>query len=125
VISILICDDEVEYAKILEDQIQSELTDFDISFDLAFDGIDALIQVLDKKYDLIITDHKMPKITGVEFITNMKNIESSQNKETPVIILSGFMPKVKELLGVCDNLILVEKPFNKQEIFERIRAVIS
>jgi CheY-like chemotaxis protein len=37
-------------------------------------------------FDLLITDYKMPRMNGIEFIERVRK----QNKEVPVILISGF-----------------------------------
>lgn len=39
-----------------------------------------------QKFDLIITDFKMPRMNGIEFIRHLRLV----NKTVPVILLSGF-----------------------------------
>ena len=39
-----------------------------------------------QKFDLIVTDYKMPKMNGIEFIRQLRLV----NKTVPVILLSGF-----------------------------------
>lgn len=69
-----------------------------------------------KKFDLIVTDVKMPVMDGIELIKHIRK----QEKELPIIIISGFdefeYAKSAIKYGVFDYLL---KPLNKEEIIEK------
>lgn len=48
---------------------------------------DALGRLVDSKFDVIITDYKLPSMSGVEFIAAIR----ARSIVTPVILLSGFV----------------------------------
>jgi CheY-like chemotaxis protein len=56
--------------------------------DSASDGADAWQAIHEVGYDLVITDHKMPRVTGLELIERMRSEAMTQ----PVILISGTMP---------------------------------
>jgi DNA-binding response OmpR family regulator len=56
--------------------------------DTARDGADAWDALHEINYCLVITDHKMPKLTGLELIVRMRAEGMSQ----PVILISGTLP---------------------------------
>jgi CheY-like chemotaxis protein len=118
--NILILDDEKEFAEVFLQQLKSLFQESNFEFELFTDPFDALKAITESKYDLIISDHKMPKITGVEFIMNMHRLNSSKNKETPVIILSGYIPQVSSLLGAMNNITYIDKPFEDDQIVKAI-----
>jgi len=47
---------------------------------------DALELCAKQRFDLVVTDYKMPKMNGVEFITRLRK----QNPAVAVILISGF-----------------------------------
>jgi len=57
--------------------------------DEATGGIDCLEFVTQKKYDVIFMDHLMPLMDGVETLNRMMDLDTSLNKETPVIALTA------------------------------------
>lgn len=71
-------------------------------------------------FDLIISDIKMPKIDGFEFLETIRDF----NKEIPVLFMSAnddFMSKEKGYkLGVDDYLV---KPVNLDELLLKIGAI--
>ncbi|MCP4923749.1 MAG: response regulator transcription factor [bacterium] len=72
-------------------------------------------------YDLIILDLMLPDIDGYEILRRLRTIQIP----TPVLILSGLSDiddKIKGLgFGADDYL---TKPFNKDELIARVRAII-
>lgn len=81
-LKILVVDDEehtrLGYAEILK------MGGYEV--DMAVDGLDGLNKALDKQYDLIITDLRMPKLNGMEFMDklNEKNISAKK------IVITAF-----------------------------------
>jgi len=53
----------------------------------AANGADALEQFSNAKFDLVVTDYKMPRMDGLEFIVRLRKIAP----ECPVILISGFV----------------------------------
>jgi len=56
--------------------------------DAAEDGAVAWEALQAKPYDLLITDHNMPKITGVELVKNLR----SARMALPVVMVIRFYP---------------------------------
>lgn len=77
-------------------------------------------KAIDKdKFDLIITDLKMPIIEGDEFIKIIRNSKLNQN--TPVILCSGHMDKkVLSELNRESKLYFLNKPFDSKTLLELV-----
>jgi len=82
---ILVVDDET-YIRELMVEILSHIGYKKV--DTAKDGADAWKRLHEINYCLVITDHKMPRLTGLELIARMRAEGLSQ----PVILISGAMP---------------------------------
>ncbi|HAD13465.1 MAG TPA: response regulator [Saprospirales bacterium] len=78
---ILIVDDEVPIRRTLRDILEFEGYDIDE----ASDGLECIAKVQKEKYDVIITDIKMPKMDGIEALERLQIL----SPETPVIMVSG------------------------------------
>lgn len=88
--------------------------------DAAYDGQEAMDYISMETYDGIIMDIMMPELNGYEVLQTMRQ----ENNATPVLLLSAksqVEDKVKGLdLGANDYL---TKPFSKEELLARIRAM--
>ncbi|MGZ5287091.1 MAG: sigma-54-dependent transcriptional regulator [Flavisolibacter sp.] len=79
--TILIIDDEKAIRKTL-----SEILSFEgYKIDEATDGEEGLKKFRDKTYDVVLSDIKMPKIDGIEFLQKAVEI----NPDVPIIMISG------------------------------------
>ena len=82
--SILVVDDEDDI-RILNAEV---LTHYGYQVDTAVDGAIAWELLNAKAYDLLITDHNMPRISGVELLQKLHVAQM----ELPVIMITGFYP---------------------------------
>jgi len=78
---ILIVDDESPIRRTLKDILEFEK----YKVDEATDGLDCLTKVKKNKYDVIISDIKMPKMDGMETLERLKILVP----DIPVIMISG------------------------------------
>lgn len=78
---ILIVDDEMPIRRTLRDILEFEGYDVDE----ASDGLECVSKVQKEKYDVVITDIKMPKMDGIEALERLQIL----SPETPVIMVSG------------------------------------
>jgi CheY-like chemotaxis protein len=78
---------------------------------------DALEVCGKQRFDIVVTDYKMPKMNGVEFITRLRK----QHPTLRVILISGFT----DTLGLNENNtgadIVIQK--SSHEVGQLIRAV--
>jgi DNA-binding response OmpR family regulator len=90
--------------------------------DTAEDGATAWKALGYVSYDLLITDNKMPRVTGLELIKKLR----SEDMTLPVILASGTVP-VEELkrhpwLRLDATL---PKPFTVAELLDTVKKVLS
>jgi two-component system cell cycle response regulator CtrA len=114
---ILIVEDDAATARALAVLLQSQHFQT-FTVDLGEAGVDL---GKTEAYDLIILDMNLPDISGIDVLRQLRK----SNINTPVIILSGSSEieiKVKTLGGGADEY--VTKPFHKDELIARVRAVI-
>lgn len=53
----------------------------------ACNGDDALERFAPQKFDLVVTDYKMPRMDGLELIVNLRKLDP----EVPIVLISGFV----------------------------------
>jgi DNA-binding response OmpR family regulator len=115
-LKILFVEDEKSIRVSLKETIGDEFK----SFTTASDGVDGLNKFLNNKFDLIISDISMPKMSGLEMIAEIKKI----SKDIPIILLSAYSDKDKLLqaidIGVTKYLI---KPIDPEELLETILKI--
>jgi len=78
---VLIVDDEAAIRRTLREILQFEKYEVDE----AADGLEGLVKVKQKSYDVILLDIKMPKMDGMEALERMQELAP----DTPVIMISG------------------------------------
>lgn len=78
---ILIVDDEPAIRRILRDILEMEKYEVDE----AADGMECLVKVKQRRYDVLILDIKMPKLDGMEALDRIQQL----SPDTPVIMISG------------------------------------
>lgn len=83
----------------------------------ASNGAEALDQFAREKFDLVVTDYKMPKMDGLELIGKLRK----SVPELPIILISGFV----DALGLSeDNTgadVVIQKSAN--EVSHMVRSV--
>jgi DNA-binding NtrC family response regulator len=81
--TILIIEDEAAIRRVLNKIISEENDSYHV--EEAENGLVGLEMAMEKEYDLILCDIKMPKMDGVEVLEKLKKIRS----EVPIIMISG------------------------------------
>lgn len=72
-----------------------------------------------ERFSMIITDQTMPKMTGIELITKIREIRP----ELPAVICSGFSDKI-DVNGAADlNIAYIHKPINVEKFLLKIAAL--
>ena len=91
----------------------------------ASDGAEAVQQVLEGDYDVVLTDLNMPGMNGMEVISTLRDIAPG----LPVVAMSGggLLPKSlllanATLLGACET---IEKPFKREELVATIERALT
>ncbi|MGN0620504.1 MAG: response regulator transcription factor [Porcipelethomonas sp.] len=113
---ILIVEDEKDLAMILSETLTME----GYYIDTAFDGESGLDNALSGIYDLIILDIMLPKMNGIQVLSEIRR----NNISIPVLLLTAkaeIEDKVSGLDNGADDYLT--KPFNTKELLARIRAL--
>jgi two-component system chemotaxis response regulator CheY len=88
----------------------------------AKDGHDARSWLENESPDLIVTDHQMPRVTGLEFI---KGLKSQKNTEAiPIIFYSGQLTAdLKAHALQAGAIAVLEKPFPLKEFLDLVAQI--
>ena len=114
---ILVVDDESTIRKLMT----SVLVKSGYEVESANDGAEAWTALQAKTYDLLITDHNMPKISGIELVKNMR----SARMELPVVMVAGVVP-VEELAQdpSLQFAATLSKPFDLSDFLDTVTNVL-
>ena len=82
---ILVVDDNAVNRKVVRNLLKGTR----IRIDEADSGEQCLEKIINKKYDLILLDHMMPGMDGIETLHAMKTLEGNMNDGVPVIALTA------------------------------------
>lgn len=90
---------------------------------MAADGLEALASVAEREPDLVILDHSMPHMSGMEVCRRLK--QNPFTARVPVMMLtaqSGVESKVEGFAAGADDYIA--KPFDPRELRARVQAML-
>ena len=114
--TVLVCDDEKDIVSSLKIYLTSE--GYEVL--TAFDGVEALSILKDRKVDLVLMDIMMPNLDGISALIKMR-----ENSDVPVIFTTAKSEDNDVILGLnlgADDY--VTKPFNPMELMARVRSQI-
>jgi CheY-like chemotaxis protein len=86
---LLIIDDEPDVLETIGLMLKKE----GYSIEFAANGLEALDQIINKKFDLVICDFIMPKMDGLKLLTTLRE----KNNLTPFVFFSGNSGDEEEL----------------------------
>ena len=121
---ILVLEDDPEIGNFYKDLLSDEFGPEKLKVTIVYNGKEGLEKIKDKKYDLILSDIKMPEMDGIEFVEN--NFINTVNRDTPVILVSGFISLTDEKLqdASFQNVTLLEKPFKPNSFIRQIKLAV-
>ncbi len=112
---VLLVEDDKKLAKNIEEGLKKQ----NFRVDVAKDGEEGLYLAKNNKYDVLIIDWMLPKLSGTELIKKLRE----ENIHTPALILtakSDIEDKV-EGLSIADDYLT--KPFDFNELIARLKAL--
>jgi two-component system chemotaxis response regulator CheY len=117
--SILIVDDSKTMTEIVAKMLRDASY---VDVDRAFDGVSAIKMLLQKKYDLVITDWQMKPISGPDLIKRIRENPSLSRVRT--ILITALHGRDDEAwLDGADGYIT--KPFEASTLTEKMEDILS
>ena len=112
---ILLIEDDIKLAENIKEGLKKQ----GFRVDTAKDGEEGLYLAQNNKYDVVIVDWMLPKISGIDLIKKLRQ----EGINTPVLILTakGEIEDKVEGLKVADDYLT--KPFDFEELIARIKAL--
>jgi two-component system, NtrC family, sensor kinase len=117
---VLVVDDEPT----IRDYLSQVLKRWGHQVTVVEDGYEALARIKDSRYDVILTDIKMPSMNGIELYRRIKKI-GDKKLETRVIFITGDVLEVKTVAFIYDNKVpLVTKPIELDDLNNKIKTIL-
>ena len=89
--------------------------------DTALDGEEGWNALCLTSYDLVITDHEMPRLTGLDMIKRLRAV----SVEPPCILISGNLPESESTLqGIVHPGVILAKPFSCAALIETVYSLL-
>lgn len=119
IMKVLIVDDEIRLGRLVQKLIPWDELGF-IDMGCCTDSVEALQKIREEKPDLVITDVRMPRITGLELIEKVREFD----KRVLFIIISGYSDfsyaQKAMRFGVEDYIL---KPIRQSELLDTLKKV--
>lgn len=116
---ILVCDDEPHIRHI----IVSKLIETGYEVVEGRDGQEGLDHARSRRFDLVLTDYQMPRLSGVELA---KQIRTLPGPVAPVIMLSARGYTIDDAtLSAAGIVALIAKPFGVRQLMNKVAEVLA
>lgn len=116
--SVLIVDDSQMLVDIVTDILRRE--GYETSH--ALSGEQAVVQLRRKKFDVVVTDHYMPGMTGAELTRYIKTSPALQG--IPVIGLAGS-PEAEKRMNEEKVDVYLRKPVHDEDLVGAVKSVLG
>ena len=114
----LVIDDE----QIVLDSVGKILTDQNYEVDVSLSGREGLDWAIQKEYDIVLTDIRMPDIGGMRVLRDVKRVKPS----LPVVMITGYASVQSAVqtmkLGAADY---IEKPFTPEQLIKAVDSALD
>jgi DNA-binding NtrC family response regulator len=114
----LVIDDE----QIVLDSVSALLTDEGFEVDVSLHGRQGLDWAIERNYDVVLTDIRMPDIGGMKVLRDVKRI----NPTLPVIMITGYASVESAVqamkLGAAEY---IEKPFEPEQLLDAVSRALG
>jgi chemosensory pili system protein ChpA (sensor histidine kinase/response regulator) len=115
-VRVLVVDDSISVRKVADKM----LTALGAQVSVAVDGLDALQQLREATFDLVLTDLEMPRMHGYDLIRELKFLP--QHADLPIIVVSSrSQEKHREHARALGAVDYITKPFSAQALDEALR----
>ncbi len=89
--------------------------------DTAGDGEEGWRALCRNRYDLVITDHHMPRLSGLNMIKRLRSVSD----EPPCILISGDLPTPESAVReIIRRGAVMAKPFSTEELIEQVYSLL-
>lgn len=118
--SVLVVDDDRVILDLVKDLIEDNFPS--ITVVQANDGHVGYNKVCVQKFDLLITDYKMPKLSGAKLIANLDMIPQRSRPDN-IVIITGNQKEIQRE-NIDPSITMVEKPWEEEEFLELLKKLL-
>jgi len=119
---ILIVDDDQRMLDALRRTLHHQSDDWAMTY--VRNPEEAWETLLQTAYDAVVTDVRMPGLTGIELLERIR--QTDKTKDVPVVILTGLNDSdLKERALLCGAVDLLNKPVDAGQLIARLRRVLQ
>ena len=104
----------VEDDQVLRESFQQLLSYLFAEVDAAVDGQDALDQLAAKNYDIVLTDLRMPRMSGFQLLQEIRQ----QSPKQPIVVISAHEDEVLRRELVVYKVHYLSKPVILEELLK-------
>lgn len=111
---ILLAEDDKNFGIVLKNELEGET----YTVDLVNDGVEAVLNFIEKSYDFVLIDIKMPKLDGISTLKIIKKLRNN----VPAVVFSGNagFSEIEETLA-AGAIRYFQKPFEMSDLKECIK----
>ena len=102
------------------------LKDWDVAFELAYDGQEALDLLRTQKFDIVLLDIQMPGLSGLEVMKQVKGDKKNLNRNTKILAVTANIMEndIRHYMeSGFDAYIL--KPFREEGLYNKICNLLN
>ncbi|MDD5036400.1 MAG: response regulator, partial [Methylococcaceae bacterium] len=118
--SLLVVEDSITTRTLLKNIL--EASGYDVG--TAVDGLDALTQLRERSFDLVVSDVMMPRLNGFELTAKIR--EDKRLTEIPVVLVTAqeSLEDRERGIEVGANAYIVKSSFDQSNLLETIRRLV-
>lgn len=117
-LTLLLIEDEPDMVELIFDIVDRRK----VNVVIALNGIEALETLKTQSIDAVLTDVRMPEMSGVEFVQQMRKLGFAH----PVLMMTGYADLNVALEAIRGGIFdLIEKPFNRAKMSESIQTALQ
>jgi two-component system alkaline phosphatase synthesis response regulator PhoP len=117
----LVVDDNVALARV----IQFALDGAGFETQTAYNGRQALDAALQTQFDIVVTDHQMPEMTGVELCRELRSRPEYAHRPLVLLTAKGLeleLPRLRDELGIDATF---PKPFSPSALAKEVVELVA
>ena len=115
---ILLVEDELQMQRGVKDNLEFEGHEVDI----APDGTNGLLKLLDNSYDLVLLDVMLPQMSGFDVCKKARE----KGITTPIIMLTALSNELARITGLASGANdYVSKPFSPRQLVARVKDLLD